>query len=86
MKFLATLLLGASVAYACGDNAFRCKNPDKSVSEMYKVTKDICDNLGEDDCYCSHWAEYYCDPYGDNIAKFKTQCENQGENWYWSEC
>lgn len=40
-----------------------------------------------DTCYCSHWAEYYCDPYGsDQIQKFKDCCEGQGENYYWDEC
>jgi len=80
------LLLSAATAYACGDNAYRCKNPDKSVDEMWKVTHKICNDIKEDDCYCSHWAEYYCDPFGDNIKKFKEQCENEGDNWYWNEC
>ncbi|KAK4151241.1 hypothetical protein C8A00DRAFT_36140 [Chaetomidium leptoderma] len=86
MKFLAALLVGASVAYACGDNAYRCKNPDADVGEMYEVTKKICDQLGEDTCWCYHLAEDYCDPSGDNIQKFKDMCENHGGNWYWSEC
>ncbi|KAH6970267.1 hypothetical protein HG530_011741 [Fusarium avenaceum] len=61
-------------------------NPDKTIQEMHEVTKQICNDLGEDDCYCSHWAEYSCDPFGDNIQKFKEKCEKQGENWYWNEC
>ena len=86
MKFLAALLLGASVAYACGDNSYRCKNPDKTVSEMHDVTMNICKNLNEGTCWCYHWAEDYCDPSGDNIEKFKEQCQQEGENWYWTEC
>ncbi|TGO81895.1 hypothetical protein BPOR_0980g00010 [Botrytis porri] len=81
MKFIYFgFLLAATTAYACGDNAYRCKNPDKSVDEMWQVTHKICNNLQEDDCYCSHWAEYYCDPYGGNVEKFKQQCEDEGEN------
>ncbi|TGO31403.1 hypothetical protein BHYA_0987g00010 [Botrytis hyacinthi] len=81
MKFIYFgLLLAATTAYACGDNAYRCKNPDKSVDEMWQVTHKICNNLREDDCYCSHWAEYYCDPFGDNIGKFKQQFLNLGVN------
>lgn len=86
MKFLPEILLLASAVYACGDNAYRCKNPDASVSEDWEVTNKICTQLGEDTCYCSHWAEYYCDPFGDNIAKFKQMCEAHAENWYWTEC
>ncbi|KAF4333973.1 hypothetical protein FBEOM_12209 [Fusarium beomiforme] len=86
MHFLKALLLGVPAVYACGDNSYRCKNPDKTVSEMYKVTKNICDELNEDTCWCYHWAEDYCDPFGDNIKKFKQKCEDYGENWYWSEC
>jgi hypothetical protein len=86
MHLLTFILLAAPAAYACGDNAYRCKNPDVSVEKMWKVTHSICNNLKEDDCYCSHWAEYYCDPTGDNIQKFKDQCEEKGEKWYWVEC
>ncbi|CAD6441808.1 2b5ef486-8f2c-4841-ade2-4051bedebba8 [Sclerotinia trifoliorum] len=87
MKFIYFgLLLSATTAYACGGNAYRCKNPDKSVDEMWAVTRKICNNLKEDDCYCYHWAEYYCDPYGDNIEKFKHACVNEGDDWYWTEC
>ncbi|EXM13935.1 hypothetical protein RAB80_014004 [Fusarium oxysporum f. sp. vasinfectum] len=86
MNFLKALLLAVPAVYACGDNAYRCKNPDKTVSEMYRVTKNICDELKEDTCWCYHWAEDYCDPFGDNIKKFKQKCEDYGENWYWSEC
>lgn len=80
-----TLAFAVSVI-ACGDNAYRCKNPDKSVQEHWTVTKNIADQLREDTCYCYHWAEYYADPYGDNIQKFKSLCEDRGENWYWTEC
>ena len=86
MRFLSALLLSVSAVYACGENAYRCKNPNVSVNEMWVVTHRICDKLGEDDCYCSHWAEYYCDPSGYNIQKFKDECLAQGEDWYWSEC
>jgi hypothetical protein len=85
LRFLPVFLLYASVAYASGDNAYRCKNPDNTVDEDWKATEAICDKLGADDCYCSHWAEYYCDPYGDNIDKFKKECEAKGGNWYWSD-
>ena len=87
MKFLAALLLGASVAYAlvCGDASHRCKNPDTTVTEMDKVTIDICNELETDTCYCDNWDERYCDPFGDDVAKFKKQCEQQGEGWYWAE-
>ena len=86
MQFLTILLLAAPAVYACGDNSYRCKSPDATVDQMWQVTHRICDNLAEEDCYCSHWAEYYCDPYGDNIQKFKSQCEEEGEGWYWAEC
>ncbi|KAF7888575.1 uncharacterized protein EAF02_003116 [Botrytis sinoallii] len=87
MKFIYLgLLIAATTAYACGDNAYRCKNPKKIIAEEWKATHEICNNLREDDCYCSHWAEYYCDPYGGNIQKFKDQCEAKGSDWYWSEC
>ncbi|CAJ0555434.1 Ff.00g054990.m01.CDS01 [Fusarium sp. VM40] len=80
MHFLKAPLLAVPAVYACGDNSYRCKNPDKSIQDTYKVTMEICNGR------CSHWAEDYCDPFGDNIQKFKEKCENQGENWYWVEC
>jgi len=79
-KFVSLLLCCASIVFACGDNAYRCKNSDVSTGEMWKVTKDICDDLKEETCYCFHWAEYYCEPQGDNIQKFKDACENRAEN------
>ncbi|KAI8664695.1 hypothetical protein NCS56_00903200 [Fusarium sp. Ph1] len=74
--FLTTLLLDAPIVHACGNNAYRCKNPDASIEEMWRVTHQICNDLGEDDCYCYHWAEYFCDPSGDNIDKFKQKCQD----------
>jgi hypothetical protein len=86
MKFVPLLLCWASIVSACGDNAYRCKNPDVSTEEMWKVTKHICDDLNEETCFCVHWVEYYCDPQGDNIQKFKYACQNHAENWFWNEC
>jgi hypothetical protein len=45
MHFLTLLLLAAPAAYACSDNAYRCKNPDVSEDEMWKVTHSICNDL-----------------------------------------
>lgn len=86
MHFLKALFLAVPAAYACGDNSYSCKNLNKDIQEMYKVTIEICNGLGEDTCWCSYWAEDYCGPFGDNIQKFKEKCENQGENWYWVRC
>jgi hypothetical protein len=86
MRIQPMLLLWATVVSACGDTGYRCKNPDVSVNDDYIVTKYICNSLGEDTCYCSHWAEDYCDPSGNNIAKFKELCNDQGSNWYWTQC
>ena len=88
MKLLLALCVFTTIVSvsACGDNAYRCKHPDKSITDHWKATHSICKDLGEDDCYCSHWAEYYCDPSSDNIQKFKDACLNLGGDWYWNEC
>lgn len=87
MRFQPMILLcAASVASACGDNGYRCKNPDASVNDDYIATKYICNKLQEDTCYCSHYAEDYCDPSDSNIAKFKELCNDEGPNWYWTNC
>jgi hypothetical protein len=69
------------VGYACGDNTYRFKNPDASVAVMSKVTRAIYDELDGDTCWCYHWAEDYCHPFGDeNATKFKEECENHGDS------
>ena len=85
MKSLVLLFPLFALTLACGDNAYRCKNPDKSVDDMWVMTKSICNELNEDICWCYYWAEYYCDPSGDNINKFKEMCDSHS-NWYWTEC
>jgi hypothetical protein len=86
MQFLTILLFVAPAVYARGDNTYKCKNPNASASKQSEVTTSICNNLKGDQCFCSHEAEYYCDTLGDNIEKFKSQCEAEGESWYWTEC
>ncbi|KAJ0142685.1 Uncharacterized protein HZ326_14498 [Fusarium oxysporum f. sp. albedinis] len=86
MQFLSLLVLLAPVASSCGDNTYRCKNPDKSTAEEQAVTTKICSSLGNGYCYCNHRAEWFCDTFGEDINKFKKSCEDQGENWYWVDC
>jgi hypothetical protein len=84
MKLLPVLLLllCGSLVSACGDNSYRCRNPDKIVDEISQRTRKICESLNEEECWCVHQAEFYCSTSGDNIQKFKDMCEATGENWY----
>jgi hypothetical protein len=86
MQFLTIFLFVAPAVYACGDSSYRCKNPGVSANKEWQVTHRICNDLKEDTCFCSKWSQDYCDTIGDNIQKFKSQCEAEGESWYWSGC
>jgi hypothetical protein len=86
MRYIPVFLLCASVAYACGDDAYRCVNVEDSVQKDYKVTKTICDQLAGSACYCARRAEYYCETEVDNIEKFKQLCKNHGTGWGWRSC
>jgi hypothetical protein len=86
MQLLTLILLVVPAVYACGDNAYRCKNNDVTVDTDWDTTKSICNSLGESTCWCYNAAENYCDPFGDNIQNFKKKCEAWGDNWYWDEC
>lgn len=85
MKVFCTLLLYVAIASACGDNAYRCINPEGSISQDWAKTNYCCNQLAEDTCYCSHRAETYCDPYGPNIDRFKKCCESFTD-FSWREC
>ena len=86
MRLLKILMVAAPAVYACGDDAYRCNSRDASASEIQQATRSICDSLGEDMCYCSVYAEDFCDPGGDNIQKFKASCEEYGKGWSATEC
>jgi hypothetical protein len=85
MKFLTACLVFIGVASACGDNAYRCVNPDGFVTDDWAKTKACCNKIAEEYCYCSHRAEEYCDPFGSNIQKFKDCCESY-KGFEWREC
>ncbi|KAK4446751.1 hypothetical protein QBC34DRAFT_382824 [Podospora aff. communis PSN243] len=79
---LTTLLFSATLTSACGDNAYRCVTKDGSVSQDWELSKKCAKNVGaNDDCWCSHWAEYYIDPWGKQIDEFKKCCEDHDAHW-----
>jgi hypothetical protein len=86
MKIFILLSLFTSVAMSCGNNAYRCVNPQGTVAEDWHHTQLCMDSVGfSDTCYCVHRAETYADPYGDNIQKFKDCCDSY-ENYSYREC
>ena len=85
MKSLTVFLLLITCASACGDNAYRCVNPEGSVADDGAKTRSCCTKLAQTDCYCAHRAEDYCDPDKDNIDNFKECCESF-EGFGWREC
>ncbi|KAK0619124.1 hypothetical protein B0T14DRAFT_566016 [Immersiella caudata] len=71
IALLTTLLFSATLTSACGSNAYRCITRESSEKD-WQLSKKCGGKVGADeDCYCSHWAEYFMDPYGDQIEKFK---------------
>jgi hypothetical protein len=86
MKMLILLSLFTSVAMSCGDNAYRCVNPDGSVANDWHTTQLCMDSVGfSDTCWCSHRAEDYADPSGNDIQDFKDCCDSY-LNFAWREC
>ena len=86
MKTLVLLSLFVNVANCCGDNAYRCVDPDGSVDGDWAVTRSCMIRLGfSDDCWCSHRAEWYADPSGADINAFKNCCRSF-PNFGWREC
>jgi hypothetical protein len=88
MKMLILLSLFTSVAMSCGDDTYRCVNPDDTVEEDWRHTKLCMEKVGiSDTCWCSHRAEYYADVGSDDIKiqKFKDCCESY-DNFGWREC
>ena len=85
MRSPFVLFLLLALTNACGDNAYRCQNPENGRDDDWAMTRSICNDLKEDDCWCSHRAEFFCDPYGDNIAKFKEMCDSH-QGYDWNEC
>ncbi|KAJ7871567.1 hypothetical protein B0H13DRAFT_2349854 [Mycena leptocephala] len=84
--YIAIVALAATQVKGCGDNAFRCVNPDGSVEDDWNATNACMDKVGiTNTCYCSHRAEFYADPDGNNIQKFKDCCDAT-PNYGWREC
>ncbi|KAJ7867812.1 hypothetical protein B0H13DRAFT_1636050 [Mycena leptocephala] len=80
------IFLTCNFSQGCGDNAYRCVNPNGSVEDDWNATKACMDKVGiTNTCYCSHRAETYADPDGNNIQKFKDCCDAT-PNYGWREC
>ena len=74
MKLSAILLLHfTALAIACVENAYKCKGPNGASDDLAK-TKNCCDSLNQDTCYCDYLAEDFCDPGADNVQNFKDCC------------
>jgi hypothetical protein len=83
---LILLSLFTSVAMSCGDNAYRCKNPEGTVAEDWHHTQLCMDSVGfSATCYCWGAAETYADPSGNDIQDFKDCCQSYN-NYAWVEC
>lgn len=86
MKIVIILSLFATVAMSCGDNAFRCVNPDTSVDQDWHHTELCMDRVGfSDTCWCYHRAETYAVPTGDDIQAFKDCCQSY-DNFAYRQC
>lgn len=72
MKMLILLSLFTTVAMSCGDNSYRCVNPDTRVAQDWHHTELCMDCIGiSDTCWCYYRAEKYAVPTGDDIQAFK---------------
>ena len=90
MRFLLVLSTLIIMANACGDNAYRCVNPDQSVSNDWEVTKFCIVDVGlgpRSTCWCYAWAEDYVTLRVDMIKKFGECCSRHGGDGYYArEC
>ena len=86
IKIFILLSLFTRMAMSCGNNAYRCVNPNGSVKEDWHHTELCMKSAGfSKTCYCSHRAEIYADPSGGDIKKFKDCCLSY-ENFSYREC
>ncbi|KAK0652453.1 hypothetical protein B0T16DRAFT_406211 [Cercophora newfieldiana] len=82
LSIVSAILLSATLTSACGDNAYRCVTRGGSGDDDWKLSQKCAKKNGvEDDCYCSHRAEYFQDPSGEQIEKFKDCCTSHGADW-----
>jgi hypothetical protein len=81
-----TFLLYIALTSACGENAYRCVNPDGSVEDDWAKTQECAVKLGTlSECWCWGLAQFHIDAPSDKIDAFKKCCESS-ENFGWREC
>lgn len=89
MNFLLAFILLASIASAScpGEKNYRCKNEEGDVDQDYQKTREICQTLGNEWCWCNRYAEWYCALEDTkHVESFKEQCRATGEDWYAHMC
>lgn len=74
LTFSFIALLNVALVAACGDDAWRCVNPNGKVDGDNALTQFCKMKLGMEDCYCSHRAETYVN-VGDKLEDFKACCK-----------
>lgn len=81
------LLAGIASASCPGDKSYRCKNEEGKVEKDYERTREICQTLGNEQCWCNRYAEQYCDLEDtEHIEGFKDQCRATGKDQYAHQC
>lgn len=87
MKAIIVALAFAASAIACGDNAYRCKNPQGTIEDDWKFTQDCMQRVGfEDTCWCYHRAQTYADPGSQAKIEAFQKCCNSLQNYAAAEC
>lgn len=85
MKLLLFIPLYIALCLACGDNGYRCVNPNGSVEDDHTVTFNCCNKLKQGSCWCSHRSEDYCNVASSRIEDFKVCCESNLD-FSWRNC
>jgi len=83
---VAIALFTALAAASCGDDAYRCTNPDGTIANDFLKSKECAAKLGiTQTCWCSYWAEDYIEVPEDKVEDFKNCCESS-EGFSTREC